>query len=141
MAVTAYYNENNKFAAATLRELAKAGLIAPGEVDERSIEDVLPSDLAGFTQCHFFAGSLHRSPECSPSPVNGLWRDADWLFCRDDKWRPVEPGTFPLASGAPARVGRLRGYGNAINVAQAEEFVRAYMQLRHILAADQSEQS
>ena len=60
-------------------------------------------------------------------PVNGHWRDADWLLCRDGKWRPVEPGTFPLANGAPARVGRLRAYGNAINAEAAEEFIRAYM--------------
>ena len=52
----AYYNENDEFAAAWLRNLIKAGLIADGEVDTRSIVDVRPSDLAGFTQCHFFAG-------------------------------------------------------------------------------------
>ena len=51
-----YYNEFDKNAAAWLRELIKENLIAPGEVDERSIEDVLPSDLKGFIQCHFFAG-------------------------------------------------------------------------------------
>ena len=33
-----------------------AGYIARGHVDERSIEDVTPNDLKGFTQCHFFAG-------------------------------------------------------------------------------------
>lgn len=54
--MSAYYNENDKFAAAWLRELIKAGLIADGEVDERSIEDVQPDDLRGFVQCHFFAG-------------------------------------------------------------------------------------
>ena len=54
--MTAYYNEIDPLAAATLRELIKRGHIAPGEVDERSIVDVQPSDLAGFTQCHFFAG-------------------------------------------------------------------------------------
>src|SRR6266436_4432752 len=54
--MSAYYNENDAFAAAWLRELIKAGAIAQGEVDERSIEDVLPSDLRGFTQHHFFAG-------------------------------------------------------------------------------------
>src|SRR5579859_1111465 len=32
------------------------GDIAPGHVDTRSIEDVRPGDLAGYTQCHFFAG-------------------------------------------------------------------------------------
>jgi len=52
----AYYNENDPFAAAWLRELIKAGLIADGEVDERSIVDVSPDDLRGFVQCHFFAG-------------------------------------------------------------------------------------
>jgi DNA (cytosine-5)-methyltransferase 1 len=62
-----------------------------------------------------------------PGPTNGLWRDADWLGCRDGKWRPVEPGTFPLAHGAAARVGRLRGYGNAIVSEQAKAFVEAVM--------------
>jgi DNA (cytosine-5)-methyltransferase 1 len=64
----------------------------------------------------------------STGPVNGFWRDADWLFCRDGKWRPVEPGTFPLAHGAPARVGRLRGYGNAINAVAAQAFIESVME-------------
>ena len=75
--------------------------------------------------------------------VNGFWRDADWLLCRDGKWRPVESGTFPLVDGAAARLGRvepgvarvassnrvsrLKGYGNAINAQAAAEFIRAYM--------------
>lgn len=87
-------------------------------------------------------------------PTNGFWRVADWLFCRDEKWRPVEPGTFPLVAGLPAgmgklspeqrrlaelagldaaslkrakayRVGTLRGYGNAINVEAAAAFIEA----------------
>ncbi|WP_334354000.1 DNA cytosine methyltransferase [Enterobacter hormaechei] len=78
-----------------------------------------------------------------PLEVNGFWRDADWLLCRDGKWRPVEPGTFPLVDGAAARLGRvepgvarvassnrtgrLKGYGNAINAQAAAEFIRAYM--------------
>jgi len=62
-----------------------------------------------------------------PGPTNGYWADPDWLYCRDGKWRPVEPGTFPLAHGAPARVGRLRGYGNAIVAQAAAEVIRAYM--------------
>ncbi len=54
--MTAYYNEIDPFAAQWLRNLIAAGHIAPGEVDERSILDVRPDDLAGYTQCHFFAG-------------------------------------------------------------------------------------
>lgn len=313
MSAAAYYNEIDPFAAQWLRNLIAAGHIAPGEVDERSIEDVTPDDLRVFTQCHFFAGigvwsyalrlagwpdnqpvwtgscpcqpfsaagkgdgfadERHLWPhffhliserrpqhvfgeqvaagnanvwfdlvqadlegmgyafglvpftsagigaphireraywvanagsgrydrrtaaggqetragsgiaigvgigglgdtnltrlegfggndgaagrERAPGPVaapglhlrtlevNGFWRDADWLFCRDGKWRPVEPGTFPLVDGAAARlgrvepgmarvassnrVGRLKGYGNAINAQAAAAFIRAYM--------------
>lgn len=289
--MTAYYNEIEPFAAQWLRNLIAAGHIAPGVVDERSIEDVTPDDLRGFTQCHFFAGVgvwslalrragwpdnkpvwtgscpcqpfsaagkgngfaderhlwpafFHLISECKPgvifgeqvaskdglgwldlvqtdletenyavgavdlcaagfgaphirqrlfwvadtfggkrarswnkrqagrneysngraagrldnserlgwrtgrnwnnagndgqqldaavkndtaSPTNGYWRDADWLLCRDDKWRPVESGTFPLADGIAGRVGKLRAYGNAIVAPVAEEFIRAYM--------------
>lgn len=61
------------------------------------------------------------------NPHHGFWSDADWLGCRDGKFRPVEPGTFPLANGIPARVGRLRGYGNAIVPQVAAEFITAFM--------------
>ena len=289
-----YYNEIDKYAVKWLRNLIEAGHIAYGIVDDRSIVDVTPSDLAGFRQCHFFAGigvwsyALRRAgvpddadlwtgscpcqpfsaagagagmdderhlwphfhhliracrpprvlgeqvaskdadpwidlvqddmeamgygvwscpfpaasvgaphirdrlywmayaddarlerwwqPErqCTPEwlarsssvagrmadsdsqrrdgfdpllqwhstrrveghclevagsgPVNGFWRGADWLSCRDGKWRPVEPGTFPLAHGAPSRVGRLRAYGNAIVAPQAQVFIEAVME-------------
>ena len=52
----AYYNENNPFAAAWIRKLMKFGLIAEGEVDERSIVDVTPVEVRDFCQCHWFAG-------------------------------------------------------------------------------------
>jgi DNA (cytosine-5)-methyltransferase 1 len=79
-----------------------------------------------------------------PLEVNGFWRDADWLFCRDGQWRPVEPGTFPLvarfakslghgksslrAMAGRNRTGRLKGYGNAINTEAAKAFITAYME-------------
>lgn len=79
--MSAYYNEIDPFAADWLRGLIRAGHIAPGEVDTRSIEDVAPDDLAGFAQCHFFAGI-------------GTWsyalRRAGWA---DD--RPVWTGSCP----------------------------------------------
>jgi DNA (cytosine-5)-methyltransferase 1 len=52
----AYYNEIDGYAAEWLRRLIHKGLIAPGDVDERSIEDVKPNELRGYDQCHFFAG-------------------------------------------------------------------------------------
>jgi len=81
-----------------------------------------------------FSGQGREAPHADddyqgdiPGPTNGFWRAADWLGCRDGKWRPVEPGTFPLAHGATARVGRLRAYGNAINAEAAIEFIKATM--------------
>lgn len=301
--VTAYYNEIDPYAAQWLRNLMAAGHIAPGDVDERSIIDVQPDDLRGYTQCHFFAGiggwslalrlagvpddariwtgscpcqsfsnagqrkgfgdERHLWPvwfrlirECRPSvvygeqvegavrhgwldlvcgdmegedyaigaavlgahsvgaphirqrlwfvaqrmdntasarclgavggaegearlrlsgaggatgglahadgerrigkhallrekagerrpgdiaeiagsretgrpdPLDGFWRGADWLWCRDGKRRPVEPSTFPLVDWVSARVGRLRAYGNAIVPQVAAEFIRSTM--------------
>ena len=52
----AYYNEFDPHAAQWLRNLMKAGHIAPGYVDERDIQDVTPYDLKEFTQVHLFAG-------------------------------------------------------------------------------------
>jgi DNA (cytosine-5)-methyltransferase 1 len=52
----AYYNEIDPYAAQWMRNLIAAGHIAPGDVDERSILEVRPDDLRGYTQCHFFAG-------------------------------------------------------------------------------------
>ena len=58
------------------------------------------------------------------------WTPCDWLPCRDGKWRPVEPGTFPLAHGVSNRVGRLRAYGNAIVPQVAAQVIQAYMECR-----------
>jgi DNA (cytosine-5)-methyltransferase 1 len=70
-----YYNEFDKNAAAWLRELIKMGAIPAGDVDERSIVDVCPNDLKGYTQCHFFAGiggwslALQRAGIASDRPL------------------------------------------------------------------------
>ena len=70
-------------------------------------------------------GTPEHSKISGPAPTNGFWQDVDWLYCRDGKWRPVEPGTFPLAHGFAERVGLLRGFGNAIVAEQAIIFIEA----------------
>ena len=259
-----YYNEFDPYAAQWLQNLVDAGLIPRGDIDARSILDVRPSDLAGYTQCHFFAGiagwplaltlagwpedrpvwtgscpcqplssagkqkghadERHIWPafyelisECGPATVfgeqvasrdgrewfcgvradleavgyavggadlcaagvcaphirqrlfwvadansprrqllaagpkqkdgatwgqrrwgynepnrigkiTGLWADATSIRCTDGKTRRIEPGVSPLAHGVPARVGKLRAYGNAIVAPLAAEFIKAFMQ-------------
>ncbi len=51
-----YYNEFDPYAADWLRSLIANGQIPAGDIDERSIKEVQPDDLRGYTQCHFFAG-------------------------------------------------------------------------------------
>jgi DNA (cytosine-5)-methyltransferase 1 len=54
--VKAFYNEIDPAAATWLENLIADGLIADGDVCRTSIVDLRPSDLAGYTQVHFFAG-------------------------------------------------------------------------------------
>lgn len=51
-----YINEFDPNAAAWMRQLIEDGIIPKAHVDERSITEVTPSDLAGYVQCHWFAG-------------------------------------------------------------------------------------
>ena len=73
--------------------------------------------------CAGAGGNGHDRPH---APMLGR-NTADWLYCRDDKWRPVEPGTFPLADAAASRVGRLRAYGNGLDAETATQFIAAVM--------------
>ena len=85
-----------------------------------AVGDVGDTDLEG-SQGRNGRELPERPGECTP------WAASDALWCRDGKYRPVEPGTFPLVDRAPARVGRLRGYGNAIVPQVAAEVIRAYL--------------
>ena len=51
-----YYNEIDPFAVAWLRDLIREGHLPAGDVDDRSIAEVQPSDLKGYTGVHLFAG-------------------------------------------------------------------------------------
>jgi len=51
--------------------------------------------------------------------------------CRDEKWRPVEAGSFPLVNGVAQRVERLRAYCNVINAKVAKSYLEAYIEIQH----------
>lgn len=94
----------------------------------------------------------------SERPSADNWANVEWIYCRDNKYRPILTGlnpvirtikssVTPLANGLPegmvcgggdsesidanetqeARVMRLRGYGNAICIQVATEFIKAFM--------------
>jgi len=58
-----------------------------------------------------------------------FWRNVDYIYCQDGKYRPVGPGTFPLAHGIPGRVAQLRGLGNAIVPQLAAEFIGTFIDM------------
>jgi DNA (cytosine-5)-methyltransferase 1 len=144
--------------------------------DARYVADSLSKGLEGYSRYENDGEKPRRHTEKTPRPVaescpldgpgptNGFWGTVDWIFCRDYKWRPVEPGSSPLAYGIPSRAskiraglaflgygskalqrvirkskeilqkarssrnGQLSGYGNAIVIPQAVEFIKACME-------------
>jgi hypothetical protein len=89
-----YYNEFDRQKAAWLRNLIEEGEVAHGVVDERSIEEVQPDDLAGFTSA-------------TSSPASGSGASA----CRRAGWpddRPVWTGSCPC--GPFSIAGKQEGF-------------------------------
>jgi len=96
-----YYNDNCPQVCAWIRQLMFDGLIPYGVVDSRSILDVQPADLEGFTQCHFFCGI------------------AGWPYAlKLAGW----PSTRPVWTGSPpcqpfSAAGKLEGKDDARHIA------------------------
>lgn len=81
----------------------------------------VPGTGSGSTSGHYAArdhGSIRGS---------SIWSRSTYRTGLDGRNRPTEPGALPLAHGVPARVGKLRAYGNAIVPQVAAEVIGAYM--------------
>jgi DNA (cytosine-5)-methyltransferase 1 len=60
-----------------------------------------------------------------------------WIIGHDGKARRVEPSIRLLAHGIPARVGKLRALGNAIDPRPAAAFIQSYIEARGLIADQQ----
>ncbi len=74
----------------------------------------------------------HGSLRCRGSISRTFWEECDWLYCKDGKYRPVEPGTFPLVDGSAGRVGPVRAYGNALCSETAIGFIRSFLETENL---------
>jgi DNA (cytosine-5)-methyltransferase 1 len=82
------------------------------------------------------------------SASDGIWSNPNWIYCKDGKYRAIEPSIKPLVNGIPkgmvrsgdngevfdanntqeARAMRLKGYGNAIVPQVAALFISAALE-------------
>ena len=70
----------------------------------------------------------HRAKAGRNKSASDAWAGSGWIIGHDGKaWR-VEPSIRLLAHGVPARVGKLRAYGNAIVPEVAAEVIAAWME-------------
>ena len=108
-----------------------------GNSTREQSERLLPARGMGDATCErrcetrqCVAGQKKRAAGSSVETWNAgqsAWSGADWIYCRDQRWRPIESGIVPLAHGISGRVGALQAYGNAIVPQVAAEVIRAYM--------------
>ena len=68
-------------------------------------------------------GTGENRPSPAPS-VSTPWDDYEAAYFAGGEARRIQRGALPLADGIPARVVKLRGYGNAIVPKLAAEFIR-----------------
>ncbi len=94
-------------------------------ISARNLADESEFALGPRPEERFGAVRYEGASATAPGATSGFWKEAEWWLCRDGKARPAQSGSFPLAHGVPARVGKLRAFGNAIVPEQAALFIRA----------------
>jgi hypothetical protein len=81
------------------------------------------------------ACGAERLVQYPPDQIEAVWRSLaqevqDQIRMGFEKGGFMRTAEHPLAHGAPARVGRLRGYGNALCAPAAQAFIESYIEAR-----------
>ena len=111
-----------------------SGNIVDGCRAPRRLVDTVEPRLEGHSGDGDGRGESRRvDPEAHGSAAEARGSSGPWgrfilIPCADGKTRRLEPGIAPLADGVPARVGKLRAYGNAIVPQVAARFIQAYIE-------------
>lgn len=127
-------------------ELRTSGLVKPSRITRTSSEGTngeVKEEAIGlaYSDNEGLQGRIPRGQDSQWETVNrqlghnstaNAWEPSLSVECLDGKHRriPVEPELRPLADGIPQRVVQLRAYGNAIVPQIAEEFIRAYLEVK-----------
>ena len=97
------------------------GSFQVGSQEQSAVEAPIGSELCVETARHGYANGNGR-----------FWHDSVLIPCCDGRSRRVGTGIQPLATGISARMGKLRGAGNAIVPQVAAEFIMSYMDVAGI---------
>ncbi|QRN55231.1 hypothetical protein [Dyella caseinilytica] len=110
--------------------------------ENRPVDGGIPhrSEYAGegciLADTHEFCSRSHSKAVQARQPEFGS--TIGWIIGHDGKARCVEPSIRLLADGIPARVGKLRAFGNAIDPRPAATFIQAYIEARGLIADQQA---
>lgn len=114
-------------------ELPDAATISQTTEGAPADQPTRPGDDVGLGDAHGTRSQGRARKPCADQWALGAagldccpWQEPEWIWCRDGRWRPVEPGLRPLAYGVSNRVGRLRAYGNAIVPQVVASFIEAF---------------
>jgi DNA (cytosine-5)-methyltransferase 1 len=111
----------------SLRQKGQESAAQPGEL--RTTRGLVQPHGPGWQPGQPPATPTGYGHSAQPASRPGFWDDYTLLHCLDGKARRIEPGVAPLASGVPARMGKLRAYGNSIVPQVAAAFLGAILSL------------
>ena len=102
----------------------------------RDCDGVFGEERAFDSQRELDGRSYHRHRDGGADRHDRAWSDIEWVRCVDPRdgretYRPIEPGSMPLAHGVPARMVRISGYGDAIVPQVAAAFLESVREAIH----------